>query len=441
MGKKVHPFWAFVRETKRKDELEGIRKSIGYYQSSLADVWAKMDTEARSPWIELAKKMSTPATFSLSGGSRTASGSVSQSSSVVPDSMLDLEESDQDRKSRLAMDVIHTMIHSLSDEDIFTRKFFAAATNVRVKTFEGEYQPVELGIISYTLEDGIKDNYFQMLNPGPVPVGYMDKSMTHSRDTHKIPVDGVPNAKDMTSFDNMFAEIIIFINDSKVRHQGVERFVIFTKDDMIEQLEESLKFIAKHSGNQTYEKLFDEGRIIVANMACLMRELLSFAGGCSLLPLCEIALEKVSYDYCPGSCSFHDEIDNNYCALGLVRRLWYKFSDAVIKNFDITPIPFHHLPQSDESAIRVEEGPSLYFNAQSSGARQGVSGSSRKSTTGSIAGSSIADANDWSNPVVIGAVGGSPHLTRDPRVQEFMQSSSGDRRRGMTGIGRGVPKI
>ena len=444
MGKKQQPFWVFVKDTQRKDEQRGIRKPIGHYQSSLAEVWAKMDTEARKPWFEKAKKInSTPAT----GFSIPVQGSHGKASVLLNEHSVPVEQEEVDDKTRLAMDMIHHVVTSCGIEGLFKKKWFAGATNVRVKTYEGVYQPLEIGMISYSLEHGTEGKYHQFINPGPVPMGYMSKAMTHCQETHKIPVDGAPSSisSHPQAFDKLFVEIMIFLNDSKIDHNGVQRYLIFCKDDMMEQLEKSLEFIAVTSRNQDFIRLINEGRLIVADIAWLLMELLKAVEEPAYLTLCEDAMNKVSYDFCPGSCDFHEELDNNFCAVGGVRRLWYKFSDAVIAHYGIVPIPDHHLPLADDSAIRVE-GP-LMVSGDRNQERPGFSGSSRRSVTSSVAESftTTTDQNNWETDSVMSSVSTHRYRVpdRDPRMRDFVSGPSDPRmrpnepRRAATGIGRG----
>ncbi len=56
------------------------------------------------------------------------------------------------------------------------------------------YVLAELGMIEYSLAEGIIDEYHTFIKPNTVPVGYLSKCLDSSRDYHKIPFNEKENS-------------------------------------------------------------------------------------------------------------------------------------------------------------------------------------------------------------------------------------------------------
>ena len=425
MGKR-QPFWLWRCHMKSRDQREG----KDYPESHYASIWKDMDESKRAPWKAKAGK----------GGSASIPTGFRHDPPQRPQvvSTIEQQESEAQIRRHQISALIKEMVEKTPIPELLRRKFVAGATNVLVRTTEGEFLPVELALLPYTLDAGIGGEYHHFLNPGGVPVGYMAKAKSHVDSTHKIPLEGYPGAVDLTrpeACENLMTEITIFLNDCKVVFGETTKYVIFCHTDMIDQFHKSLEFIAKKSQCQEVMSLFEDDRILVGDMAELLLFMYQKVGVPTVLPLCEDALNKIMFDYCPGSCSFHDEQDNNYCALGSVRRLWYKFSDAVLPSFGITPIPYQHLPVSDTSGIRIIPGGPTETESKPG---------SRKSTGKSIASSIFGDNYNWgSSSSMASGFSSVSNPRQDPRLKEFDQpSTSGlrksDPRRPPGGIGRGI---
>ena len=435
MAKKKQPYFLFLKSLQAKDRQNGVNRDLSHYQAKANELWNAMSHQERRPWIDRANKanLTTTVPVNFNGGEGRQSRAVSESQACLMEAVnlndQALQEVDVLKRS---CDLVNHVLNGIPVEELLSKKFFIVSSNVMVVTMEKDYYPVELGIMSYNLVGGIEAKMHDFVNPGPVPTGYMYKAKSHCEATHKIPLVPLPEAIPFTSeaYETLLTNITIFINDSKVRIGSQDKYVLFAHGDQCNQVYKCFEYLASRSNSDDFIKLFDEGRFSVIDLAVLLKQLLEVSGSPSTLFVCQDALNKVAYDFCPGSCDFHEEIDNNYCALGFARRLLYKFSDHVLPSFGITPVPDKHLPVVDDSAIRCEAGPLMdeeLYPRRSAGGSRSVAGSVlRDVTSGSWDARSVTSNDSRFNP--------------EDRLRDVMPVPgivpSDPRRTG--GIGRGV---
>lgn len=249
-------------------------------------------------------------------------------------------EQEQIEEERQMENNIEMQIKYLGDkEEVANQSFFFISTKIFCITDEGEYLPAELGLIEYSLADGIIRQYHVFIDPGSLPLGYFYTCKETSDRTHKIPPQGFEHA------DNKYDIMALKIKDMLNPENTNDDFPpLYCSRDEMDQTKYILKWLQLKSGvrNRINYRVYD--------YAVLMFKLYQF----SSTQMCSVALVR---DYLSSShftynantcCEWHWAEDSpEHCALGTVKRVGYIFSDHLCENFNITPLPNKHLPEKE----------------------------------------------------------------------------------------------
>ena len=57
-----------------------------------------------------------------------------------------------------------------------------------------KYLPCEVGVVRYSLNQGILSRFHSFIVPGPIPIGYRYLAQSTSEATNQIPIEGAPGA-------------------------------------------------------------------------------------------------------------------------------------------------------------------------------------------------------------------------------------------------------
>lgn len=409
----------FVSEQRNRDRRQG---NPDRGDAAYGAEWAKLSADEKKRYRDRANGTSNRNELQLSGHvAAPPAGAMSADS--APDG-LDEEERSAEEKELQNMTAAYM---GDNPDDAAARKVVIAGSNVMVKTTEGKYYPMEVALVKYSLREGVGSQYHQFTDPGPVPLGYFHKAQTHIDNTHRIPLQNFDQAigrfNREQAFEEMLTEMAIFWKESEFQYKGRTCILIFTRDDMVDQLKGSLSFYMDTSGHREMRQWWDEGRIRVADISFLIHQLYAAVGIPMALPLCADIPNIASFDWMSGSCQFHTEADNNFCALGVCKRWCYLISDSLLETYDIEPVEGKHLPLSIQSAIHVEEAPSdgVWNVSRDNGRRP-----ARPFMAGSVSG-------DNTRPGSAAAPSQAESLSAEPRLREF-EPPAGIR----PGVGRGI---
>lgn len=228
-----------------------------------------------------------------------------------------------------------------------TWRFIKFITFCRCDSPEFGYDPyyvlAEVGLVKYSLLDGIADEYHAFIKPNQMPVGYLSRCLESSRDQHKIPFK--PNEIShllKKSYAQIYEDIRKFIYDSEDTWEPV-----FALSDDIEQARFGLAYLHNkwleepQSRSPTSTSFPLEPSASVYDLECLMttlsKNLIGFTQANQILT-------KYSFDYSPNTrCQFHQTEGSVYCALGTVKRQAYLISDHLCPMYGI-PVTTRHLP-------------------------------------------------------------------------------------------------
>jgi hypothetical protein len=202
---------------------------------------------------------------------------------------------------------------------------------------EYDYSPyyvlAELGLVEFSLQEGITNQYHTFIQPNKIPVGYRSQCMDSSRDVHHIPMDNFD--EHYKPYSVIYSDILKFIEKKKENNNFTPLFCL-NKD--IVETKFGLKFLSDCSSKkcERVDKIYD------------LESLVIFFGS---LRNCDISnasahelLTSFSYDYASNTrCAFHEEDGSVYCSLGYVKRFAYLISDHICQLYDIQ-VTDKHLP-------------------------------------------------------------------------------------------------
>jgi len=201
------------------------------------------------------------------------------------------------------------------------------------------YVPAEVGLVEYSLEEGITNTYHKFIKPGPIPPGYASMCKMNSKEYHQIPLH---HAEASGDYANIFTDIEQFIKQSNQFNKEV-----YCLESDIEETKYSLNWLSASRGDKlcTIETL--ELQCMLIALAAVKFSEMSFVSATELLT-------SYHYDYTTNSrCQFHENIGTHFCALGFVKRYCYMISDHLCIPFNITPIRDKHLPVEQVTSVSV----------------------------------------------------------------------------------------
>lgn len=260
---------------------------------------------------------------------------------------------------------IEKMVEELKSETGMTDKealcaqpwyFIKFVTFCRCEVKMDEYDPyfvlAEVGLVEYSLADGITAEYHSFIHPNKVPLGYLSRVLESSKDVHKIPYESARNSELVNgkSYTRIYMEIYDFVTR---RSDQLPR--LFTMAEDLEETEFGLHYLYDQAmrGDEEYRNLnLPHLHTRLSDLEWLVVGLaetdLSFAQSSELLT-------RYSYDYSSGTrCEFHDEESVICCAIGIVKRKAYLISDHLcpLHNIQVTPA---HLPVETSTGTIVED--------------------------------------------------------------------------------------
>ncbi|XP_064651283.1 protein maelstrom homolog [Lineus longissimus] len=266
--------------------------------------------------------------------------------------------------------------------EVINEKFYFIDFQTLCKTEEGDYLPVEMGLVEFTMKDGIRKTYHTFIDPGPIPLGYRFECQRTSDDTHKIPVAGFQFAE--SNYRSIWIQLENFVNPG-----GENSYYppIFCAEEKIEEVEYCMGWIHSHACLGVPNRLKK-----ISHLETMVQELFKHIGE---PPPSEVALHDLLtasvFDYETGvMCSYHEEVESKFCSMGRVRIYSYSLADAMCALYEIE-LTSKHLPsRSTEpvcSVIRPQREPEANTrNLQQRGNNgRGMGRNQNKDNTGNFA--------------------------------------------------------
>lgn len=251
-----------------------------------------------------------------------------------------LKEQENERVISKVRSFVHENIANIEDTPIYIASF-----NVLVATREGRYYPNEIGLVEYTLRDGIKDSYHCFVDPGKIPQGYSSDAKQHSEKYHQIPFIMYDFTLAKNDYTEIFHDFIKFVKAYKGKQ------VIFCHEEQVEQTQACYDWLSNATKEDQYWN-----NIVIADLGILLDELYDVKGF-GRLPSVAISdmLVSSTYDYSLNTrCDYHEDLDSCYCALGFSRKMCFIISDNFCPIFNLE-LTASHLPERFQNIEKFED--------------------------------------------------------------------------------------
>ena len=354
-----------------------LKKNLIYFFLKSCSRWQAMTPTQRAPYErqaaeqrELEKRTSQKQTYVTTTTNTAAGGPESNYRSSLTSSLItsvtgsELSGQAKPRREDVRL-YIEKMVEDLKSETGMTDKealvsqpwyFIKFVTFCRCEVKMDEYDPyfvlAEVGLVEYSLLDGITAEYHSFIHPNKVPLGYLSRVLDSSKDVHKIPYGCSRNSQLVNgkTYTRIYEEIYDFVTR---RTDQLPR--LFTMAEDLEETQFGLQYLYDQAmrGDDEHRNMnLPELHTRLSDLEWLVVGLaetdLSFAQSGELLT-------KYSYDYSSGTrCEFHDEEGVICCAIGIVKRKAYLISDHLcpLHNIQVTPA---HLPIETSTGTIVED--------------------------------------------------------------------------------------
>jgi protein maelstrom len=323
-----------------------------------------------------------------------------------------------------------------TDPELVTKSWFFMSFNVMVRTNERppRFLPNELGLVEYSLKEGIIRTYHEFPDPGPIPMGYSSQVNLHQK-SHKIPNFNFSLSKGKSdrpqAFEKMFLDMIEMVKPSRLQQEvrGKRPLMVFAMPESRDQVKGCLLTMARETKNPKYLDIVRDD-LEVLDIALLWYLIAQRKESSRLHAICLDDLSKSTFDHSPETnCpEFHDteEYETKECAIGYAKRWCYMISDVALKLFDMKPTD-KHLPKYEAS---IYGGASAFPNEdQNWGSRHSGHSFSRFP--------SREQTNPWADSERVPVV--DPMDMRDPRfnANRLRGGLRQDQAPRLMGIGRG----
>lgn len=207
--------------------------------------------------------------------------------------------------------------------------------NILVKTLEGEYLPLEVGLTKFSADGAIES--FTKLIANQLPSGYYAKAKEFSAMFHKLPITCGHSEPFEADYRLLFYQIYDFISSSTIKDEK-NRKIIFAKGENCsgisdrDQVEGCLLWFDKwmQNNDQQSGKSLTEDFIIKELSDLLHWAETKFGNPETSRKLCVDALNESTFDYSDDiRCDYHSVDDNIYCALAVAKRSALLFKQSV----------------------------------------------------------------------------------------------------------------
>ena len=253
-------------------------------------------------------------------------------------------------------------------ETILTKDFYVMEFNISCRTRNDIFVPIEVGIVKFSIKDGIKDSYHDFIDPGKVPLGYAATAKDLYLNYHGIPVHGfsvqnynsfcefslgATRSDDSENYHNSIKEAIdridkfvkpdIVYKEAEAGKPGLDVRPVFSYScssyDGITQTDGCLRRLASETNNLPFYEGFQVMDIVhMLKFACRLRPENVDQPFAVYSQSFYSKLLDPPYEKC---CKYHYDIGNYRCALGLAHGVAYCFMDFVCPLYPIEITPAH----------------------------------------------------------------------------------------------------
>ncbi|XP_076822345.1 protein maelstrom homolog isoform X2 [Clavelina lepadiformis] len=297
------------------------------------DKWKNMTKEEKAPYEQKAKE------WKLMNRQQPRSGRLDCTGLPI-DSRINMEE-ENDLRRKEAHKVMRRQWHSKEDVTHVPFYFISFQSLFELPDEEG-YQPVEVAILEFTLNDGIVRAWHCFIDPGPIKVGLRAVVKIFREKTHQIPEENFEQASN--DYREIWNTLLEFVNPN--RKAGMFP-PLYTKMSELRKTSFCLSWLSAQAGvaNQL---------VTVYEIEDLTSELYVYAG--YMRPsygLIEDRCNSHMYDYEPNtSCDYHDELECTFCSLLIIKKCCFSIGDTLSELYDYK-ITDQHVPVRSTPTYRI----------------------------------------------------------------------------------------
>ncbi|CAG2108196.1 unnamed protein product [Medioppia subpectinata] len=249
----------------------------------------------------------------------------------------------QHLKRVLSEKLMQELVDFKTRDELMATKVYFMASNIQC-IVDGEYRPLEIGFVEYTIRDGIQKAYHSFIDCQEIPYGFAFASIDHMKRSHKIPITDFEWAtKDYVSVGN---QVLDLLDTSRVEIPYADRsvdkhpMIVFSLWDQKPQNEGVLKWLADRHTETCGVAL--DWNIVVLDVSDLLMAIHLKYGQRKAMKDVREELSTTSFDYSLGTdCHFHEEIQCIVCAQGVAKRMAYVMSQSLINVLQFKPLATH----------------------------------------------------------------------------------------------------
>lgn len=332
------PYYFFMMEFKKKQEAAGyyFRGGVHEVQMKASPRWNAMSNEEKEPYQKMAREHRE---FLRENGEK-------YTSQGIPLTMVEAEQKAKVAKADMIKTTISDMLDkAVANNELEKLEFYFISFAYFCVTSGGTYIPAEMGLVRYSLKDGVMDKLHMFIDPGKLPLGMAYDAKQHSESDHQLPIP--PDAMGEKDNDEIILKLFSFLS------QQEKMPPLFTETNDIKMVENILKGILNQGA-------MDDTTLLVCPMSELFYQLKrateSFGLDIKTFPSVHIAqaiIQKDVYEYTKDiSCDVHEEQGNGkYCPLSRCVRWAYIISDSCCLDLSIEMKPGRHLPMNADTAL------------------------------------------------------------------------------------------
>lgn len=261
------------------------------------------------------------------------------------------------RDSRIMDDIrerwVEEFVMGSSENELLEKPIYIISFNVMCHDAANEYIPLEIGIVKFTLLDGVVDKVHKFVDAGPVPVGFASEARQHCESTHQIPFEdfALATGLDSVSYELIVEEIDAFIQeeelfDSSLGQSGVRPLFAHPNDVReigLIQARSCLATMGRRARNVNFARSLD-----VLDITKLLYHFYIKFNRQQFYPICVDKMTSSRFDYIAGiGCKFHDDKDCKFCALAQPTKLAFMLADNLCGLLGI-PLTDNHTPPKTE---------------------------------------------------------------------------------------------
>lgn len=345
-------FYFFMVHFRSKEEAKGVRFPGGLKEvaDKAAPIWKRLTSHEKCIYEEEARKRKEEDKLNLETKYTSQGKSYAEVEREKNEAIDQLNKMNQE---------IERTVRSLDYcSSLQTYPFHLIHVNYYCRQENGNFTPCEIAVAEFSFLEGIKRVYHTLINPGNIPLGYKFEAVTHSQQTHQIPVPPEEFGGER-DYVKILYDIKRFLVGSGRDMSSMPP--LYTRPDcedavknVLWGLQDCVQLDSVNAANMfrvySLPKLFYELR-----NACVPDK--PGAVGFPVFSIAEDEIERDVFDFGKGiSCEFHEDTDAKpHCSLSSVRRWGFLIMDHCCKDLGIQLVPGQHCSrQADTSHVSKE---------------------------------------------------------------------------------------